>query len=30
MGDIIKKGDIVEATITSIKDFGAFADYGKG
>lgn len=30
MGDILKKGDIVEATITSIKDFGAFADYGNG
>lgn len=30
MGNITKKGDIVEATITSIKDFGAFADYGKG
>ena len=26
----ISVGDIVEATITSIKDFGAFADFGEG
>lgn len=30
MGYSIKEGDIVEAIITSIKDFGAFADFGEG
>lgn len=30
MENIIKVGTIVDATITSIKDFGAFADFGEG
>lgn len=29
MGYNIKEGDVVEAIITSIKDFGAFADFGE-
>jgi superfamily I DNA and/or RNA helicase/predicted RNA-binding protein with RPS1 domain len=30
MANTISVGDVVEATITSIKDFGAFVDYGEG